>query len=144
MIEPEQELVLHRAGLLRQRAAVLRRRRTIAEIWRRIEFEALWADPCRRAAHDDWRRSFYEHRPHLYEPVPKMIGRRTLLASLGACSRHRRWPGRQLRTVPMPFMTARAFSARGKSPAHASTSGTSAPPTILTAAAATTPGSFRR
>src|SRR5215467_5862810 len=83
MIDPEQERLLHRARLLRQRAAVLRRRRTIAAIWRRIEFEALWADPRRRAAHDDRRRAFYEHRPDLYEPVPKMIGRRTLLASLG-------------------------------------------------------------
>jgi hypothetical protein len=84
MIDPEQERILHRAGLLRQRAALLRRRRTIAEIWRRIEFEALWADPRRRAAYDHWRREFYEHRPHLYEPVPKLIGRRTLLATLGA------------------------------------------------------------
>src|SRR6516164_2242123 len=82
MIDPERERTLQRARLLRQRAAVLRRRRTIAEIWRRIEFEALWADPRQRAAHDDWRRAFCEHRPHLYEPVPKAVGRRSLLASL--------------------------------------------------------------
>src|SRR5215469_14693390 len=84
MIDPEQERVLQRARLLRQRAAALRRRRAIAEVQRQIEFEALWADPRRRAAYDHWRRLFHEHRPHLYEPVPKMTGRRTLLASLGA------------------------------------------------------------
>ena len=43
----------------------------------------MWADPRRRAAFDRRRRVFYQHRPHLYEPVPKTIGRRALLASLG-------------------------------------------------------------
>ena len=84
MINPEQERILQRAGLLRERTAVLRRRRAIAELWRQIEFETMWADPRRRTAYDNWRRRFYQHRPLLYRPIPKMIGRRALLASLGA------------------------------------------------------------
>src|SRR5262249_53347722 len=84
MIDPEQERILHRAGLLRQRAAALRRRRAVAELQRQIEFEAMWADLRRRAAYDHWRRMFYEHRPPLYQPVSKMIRRRTLLANFGA------------------------------------------------------------
>ena len=83
MLDPEQERTLQRARLLRQRAAVLRRRRAIGELQRQIEFEAMWADPCRRAAYDHWRRAFYQHRPHLYRPVPKLVGRRALIASLG-------------------------------------------------------------
>jgi len=43
----------------------------------------MWADPCRWAAYDRWRRIFYQLRPDLYEPVPKTIGRRALLVSLG-------------------------------------------------------------
>src|SRR5215469_11238531 len=82
MIDPEQEHFLQRARLLRQRAAALRGRRAIAELQRQIEFEAMWADPRRRAAYDHWRRLFYEHRPRLYQPVAKAVGRRALLASL--------------------------------------------------------------
>jgi hypothetical protein len=84
MIDPEQERISHHASLLRQRIAVRRRRRAIAQVRRQIAFETMWADPRRRAAHDHWRRAVFEHRPHLYELVPKMVGRRALLASLGA------------------------------------------------------------
>jgi hypothetical protein len=83
MIDPEQERIFQRARTRRQRIAVLRRRRAIAELQRRIEFETMWADSRRRACYDQWRRVFYEPRPHLYKPVPKLIGRRALLASLG-------------------------------------------------------------
>jgi hypothetical protein len=83
MIDPEQEWIFHHARLRRERIAVRRRLREIAELQRQIDFETMWADPCRRAVHDHRRRLFYQHRPHLYEPVPKMIGRRALLASLG-------------------------------------------------------------
>src|SRR5258708_40208043 len=83
MIDPEQENSLHCAQLRRERIAFLRRRRAIAELLRQIDFETTWADPGERAAYDHRRRVFYQHRPHLYEPVPKPIGRRTLLASLG-------------------------------------------------------------
>jgi hypothetical protein len=61
----------------------MRRRRAIAEFRRQIDFEMMWADPCRWAAYDRLRRIFYQHRPDLYEPVPKTIGRRALLVSLG-------------------------------------------------------------
>jgi hypothetical protein len=84
MIDPEQERILQRARLLRERTAALRRRRAIAELGRQIEFETMWADPRRRTAYDNWRRRLYQHRPLLYRPIPKMIGRRALLASLGA------------------------------------------------------------
>jgi hypothetical protein len=84
MIDHEQEPILHRARLLRERVAILRRRRAIAALRRQISFETMWADPRRRSAHDHWRRAFYQYRPHLYRPVPKMIGRRVLLQSLGA------------------------------------------------------------
>src|ERR1700746_2703941 len=84
MIDPEQERIFQRARLLRERTAVLRRRRAIAELWRQIEFETMWADPRRRTAYDNWRRRLYQHRPLLYRPIPKMIGGRALLASLGA------------------------------------------------------------
>jgi len=83
MLDSEQESILHRARLRRERVALLRRRRAIAEFRRQIDFEMMWADPCRRAAYDRWRRIFYQHRPDLYEPVPKTIGRRALLVSLG-------------------------------------------------------------
>ena len=83
MIDPEQEGIFHRARLRRDRIAVLRRRRAIAELQRQIDFETMWADPRRRAAFDQRRRAFYQHRPHLFEPVAKMVGRRALLASLG-------------------------------------------------------------
>jgi hypothetical protein len=83
MIDPEREGIIHRAWLRRERIAVLRRRRAIAELGRQIDFETIWADPRQRAAYDCRRRTFYQHRPHLYEPVPKPIGRRELLASLG-------------------------------------------------------------
>jgi hypothetical protein len=83
MIDPEQEGIFHRARLRRDRIAVLRRRRAIAELQRQIDFETMWGDPRRRAALDQRRRAFYRQRPHLYEPVPKTIGRRALLASLG-------------------------------------------------------------
>ena len=83
MIDLEQESILRRARLRRDRIAFLRRRRAIAELRRQINFETMWADPRRRAAFDHRRRAFYRHRPDLYEPVPKMIGRRALLASLG-------------------------------------------------------------
>jgi hypothetical protein len=83
MIDPEREGILHRARLRRERIAVLRRRRAIAELRRQIDFETMWADPRRRAAFDRRRRAFYQRRPHLYEPVAKTIGRRALLASLG-------------------------------------------------------------
>src|ERR1700739_2275781 len=83
MIDPEQESVLHRARLRRKRVAALRRRRAIAQLRGQIDFETMWADPRRRSAFDHWRRAFYQHRPHIYEAVPKMIGRRALLASLG-------------------------------------------------------------
>ena len=83
MIDPEQERIFHRARLRRERIAILRRRRAIAELRRQIDFETMWADPRRRAAYDHRRRIFYQHRPQLYEPVPKSIGRRALLASLG-------------------------------------------------------------
>ncbi len=69
--------------LRRERVALLRRRRAIAEFRRQIDFEMMWADPCRWAAYDRWRRIFYQLRPDLYEPVPKTIGRRALLVSLG-------------------------------------------------------------
>ncbi len=84
MIDPEQERIFQRARRLRERIAVLRRRRAIAELWRQIVFETLWADPPQRAAYDQSRRMFYRRRPHLYKPVPKLVGRRALLASLGA------------------------------------------------------------
>src|SRR5690242_1635406 len=84
MIDPEQERILQRARLLRERTAALRRRRAAAELWRQSEFEAMWADPRQRVAYDNWRRRFYQHRPLLYRPLPKMIGRRALLASLAA------------------------------------------------------------
>jgi hypothetical protein len=84
MMDPEQERVFQRARLLRQRIAVLRRRRAVAALWQQLEFEATWADARRRAAYDQWRRAVYEHRPHLYRPVPKLMGRRAMLASLGA------------------------------------------------------------
>jgi hypothetical protein len=83
MMDPEREGIIHRALLRRERIAVLRRRRAIAELRRRIDFETMWADPRRHAAYDHWRRIFYQHRPHLYEPMPKTIGRRALIASLG-------------------------------------------------------------
>ena len=83
MIDLEQESILRRARLRRDRIAFLRRRRAIAELRQQINFETMWADPRRRAAFDHRRRAFYRHRPDLYEPVPKMIGRRALLASLG-------------------------------------------------------------
>jgi hypothetical protein len=83
MIDPEQECVFNHARRRRERIAILRRRRAIAELQRQIDFERMWADPRRRAAHDHQRRVLYQHRPHLYEPIPKMIGRRALLASLG-------------------------------------------------------------
>jgi hypothetical protein len=83
MIDPEQESILRRARLRRDRIAVLRRRRAIAELRRQIDFETMWADPRRRAAYEHRRRVFYQHRLHLYEPVPKTIGRRELLVSLG-------------------------------------------------------------
>jgi len=83
MIDPEQEGIFHRARLRRDRIAALRRRRAIAELQRQIDFETMWADPHRRAAFDQRRRAFYQHRPHLFEPVAKMVGRRALLASLG-------------------------------------------------------------
>ena len=83
MIDPEQEWIFHHARLRRERIAVRRRLRAIAELQRQIDFETMWADPRRRAVHDHRRRLFYQHRPHLYEPVPKTIGRRELLASLG-------------------------------------------------------------
>jgi len=83
MIDPERESILHLARLRRERIAVLRRRRAIAELQRQIDFETMWADPHRRVAYDQCRRLFYQHRPDLYEPVPKALGRRALLASLG-------------------------------------------------------------
>jgi hypothetical protein len=83
MINPEQESILHRARLRRERVAILRRRRAIAELQRQIDFETMWADPCRRTAYDHRRRLFYEHRPELYRPVPREIERRGLIASLG-------------------------------------------------------------
>jgi hypothetical protein len=83
MIDPEQEAVIHRAWLLRKRIAVLRHRRAIADLRRQADFETMWADPRGRDAYDHRRRIFFQHRPHLYEPVPKTVGRRALLASLG-------------------------------------------------------------
>jgi hypothetical protein len=83
MIDPEQDAVIQRAWLRCKRVAVLRRRRAIAELRRQIDFATMWADPRRRAAFDRRRRVFYQHRPHLYEPAPKTIGRRALLARLG-------------------------------------------------------------
>ena len=83
MMDPEQEKVFHRARLRRERIADLGRRREIAEFRRRINFEMMWADPRRRAAYDHLRRIFCHHRPQLYEPLPKTVGRRALLASLG-------------------------------------------------------------
>ena len=84
MIGPEQEAILHRAQLRRERIAALRRRRAIAELERQIGFETLWADPRRRASYDHDRRLFYRQRPQLYEPIARTIGRRALLASLSA------------------------------------------------------------
>jgi hypothetical protein len=84
MMDPQQERVFQRACLLRQRIAVLRQQRAIAELRRQIDFEVLWNDRGRRAVYDQWRRAFYEQRPHLYRRVPKLIGRRVLFASLGA------------------------------------------------------------
>jgi hypothetical protein len=83
MINPEQESISHRARLRQERVAILRRRRAVAELQRQIDFETLWADPRRRTAYDHRRRLFYRYRPELYQPVPKAIGRRALLASLG-------------------------------------------------------------
>ena len=83
MIDPEQDAVIHRAWLRCKRVALLRRRRALAELRRQIDFATMWADPRRRAAFDRRRRVFYQHRPHLYEPVAKTVGRRALLASLG-------------------------------------------------------------
>lgn len=82
MITPEQEAIYQRARSRRERIAVLRRRRVIAEFRRQIDFEIMRADPRRRAAYDDARRMFYRYRPHLYQPIPKIIGRRALLGSL--------------------------------------------------------------
>jgi hypothetical protein len=84
MTDPEQEGILQRARLRRERVAVLRRRRAIAELRRQLDFETLWTDPRRRSAYDDRRRLFYQQRPHLYQPVPPMIGRRALVTSLAA------------------------------------------------------------
>ena len=84
MMNPEQEGIFQRARLRRERIAVLRRRREISALERQIDFETMWADPRRRAAYDQRRRLFYQHRSHLYEPVPKPLGRRALLANLGA------------------------------------------------------------
>jgi hypothetical protein len=83
MINPEQERNFHRARLRQERIALLRRRRTIAEFRRHIDFESIWADPRRRAAFDHRRQLFHDQRPHLYKPVPKAATRRALLASLG-------------------------------------------------------------
>jgi hypothetical protein len=83
MLDPEEEGIIRRAWLRRERIAVLRRRRAVAELRRQIDFETIWADPCRRVACDRRRRAFYQHRPDLYEPVLKPIGRRELLTSLG-------------------------------------------------------------
>jgi len=83
MIDPEQASILERAQLRQGRIAILRRRRAIGEVRRQIDFETIWADPRGRGAYDTQRRLFYQHCPHLYEPVPRTIGRRALLASLG-------------------------------------------------------------
>jgi hypothetical protein len=83
MIDVEQEEILYRARFRQERIAVLHRRRAIAELRRQIDFETMWADPRQHTAFDRLRRVFYQHRPHLYEQVPKTIGRRALLASLG-------------------------------------------------------------
>jgi hypothetical protein len=83
MMDHEQEGIFYRARLRRERIAVLRRRRAIGELRRQIDFETMWADPRARAVYDHRRRIFYQLRPHLYEPVPKMFGRRALLASIG-------------------------------------------------------------
>src|SRR5437763_13880869 len=83
MLTVEQEQILQRARLRQQRAHTLRRLRLIAQLRNQIELEAMWADPRRRRAYDQQRRLFYQTRPHLYEPMPKLIGRRALLAGLG-------------------------------------------------------------
>jgi hypothetical protein len=83
MLTSEQEQTLHRARFRQERIAALRWRRLIAQHQSQIDFETMWADPGRRAAYDHQRRLFYRYRPELYEPIPKMIGRRALLAALG-------------------------------------------------------------
>jgi hypothetical protein len=83
MINPEQEDILYRARSRRERITILRRRRAVAELRRRIDFETMWADPRRRVMYDHQRRLFYQHRPEHYQPVPRAIGRRALLTSLG-------------------------------------------------------------
>jgi len=82
MIGSKQVRIFDNARLLRDRVGDLRRRRAIAELRRQLDFEAIWADPRWRAAFDGRRRLFYQHRPELYRPVPKIIGRRALLTSL--------------------------------------------------------------
>jgi hypothetical protein len=111
MLDPEQEAVIHRAWLRRKRAAVLRRRRAIAEFRRQIDFEMMWADPRQRAALDRRRRVFYQHRPQLYEPAPNTIGRRALLASLGTLL------ATPVLAWPRDFAAADEFHKRGKTDA---------------------------
>lgn len=135
MIDPEREGIIHRAWRRQERIAVLRRRRAIAELRRQIDFQTMWADPRRRATYDQRRRLFYQHRPHLYEPVPKALGRRELLASLAT-----------LLTTPVLAQAPNSFSTsweaqnraelpyprRLTQPSHASMSGISASLLILT------------
>src|ERR1700724_357943 len=83
MIDPERASILQRARLRQDRIAILRRRRAIDEVRRQLDFEAMWTDPLRRAAYERQRRQFYQRCPHLYDPVSRTIGRRTMLARLG-------------------------------------------------------------
>ena len=53
MMHPEQERIFDRARLRRERIAVLRRRREIAELRRRIIFGAIWASTRRHAVYDE-------------------------------------------------------------------------------------------
>src|SRR3974377_2297837 len=63
MIDPEQESILHLARLRRERIAVLRRRRGIAELRRQIGFETRWADTYRqRASAPFWTRRCWPRR----------------------------------------------------------------------------------
>ena len=84
MIDLERERIFGSARQIRERIAILRRRRAIAEVWRQIDFESMLADPRRRVAYELRRRAFYRNRPQLYRPIPKLIGRRALLTRLSA------------------------------------------------------------
>ena len=103
----------------------------------------MWADPRRRAAYDHWRRIFYQHRPHLYKPMPKTIGRRALIASLGTLLTTpalSQVPDSIRRTLPTKVREQRRLTKQGRT----STSGISVPLPIPIEVGAMTPCRSRR